>query len=253
MLRQIWVQPYDGPEHPPRWRHAPDVPPAAQLIHAPDDVEARYRLKHGSPWVGYKAHATETCDEDTPQVITPVETTPATTPDDHMWETIHPALAAKDLRPRQQLVDCGSTDAETFVQSAKDDGITIVGPVAADPSGQAREGTGFDTSPLLVDWDQQVVTCPMGQQSLSWHPHTYPQSGMRWEARLARKDCTPCPYRAPCTRAKQEPRIVGLQAREPYEALQAARHHQTTEAFKEHYAMRAGIERTRSQGVRAFD
>jgi len=92
--------------------------------------------------------------------------------------------------------------------------VHIVGPVAADPSWQAREGTGFDKAQFLVDWDQQVVTCPMGQQSISWHPHTYPQSGMRWEARFARKDCTSCPHRAQCTRAKKEPRIVGLQARE---------------------------------------
>ena len=74
----------------------------------------------------------------------------------------------------------------------------------------------------------------MGKQSLSWHPHTSPQSGMRWEARFARKDCTPCPHRTQCTRAKKEPRIVGLQAREQYEALHAARQHQTTAAFKEH-------------------
>ena len=93
----------------------------------------------------------------------------------------------------------------------------------------------------------------MGKQSISWHPHTSPQSGMRWEARFARKDCTPCPHRAQCTRAKKEPRIVGLQAREQYEALQAARQYQTTEAFKEHYAMRAGIESTLSQGVRGFE
>ena|SRR5436305_1078696 len=38
-----------------------------------------------------------------------------------------------------------------------------------------------------------------------------------------------------------------------YEALQAARHHQTTAEFKEHYADRAGIEGTLSQGIRTFD
>src|SRR6266567_8364403 len=253
VLRQIWVQQYYGGEHPPRWRHEPDVPPAAQLIHSPYDLEARSSIKHGSAWVGYKAHATETCDDDTPHSITHVETTPATTPDDNMLEPIHAALAAQALLPRDHLVDCGYTDAETLVTSVQDYGVHIVGPVAADPSWQAREGTGFDTSQFLVDWDQQVVTCPMGKQSISWHPHTSPQSGMRWEARFARKDCTSCPHRAQCTRAKQEPRIVGLQAREQYEALHAARQHQTTEAFKEHYAMRAGIESTLSQGVRAFD
>jgi len=253
VLRQIWVQQYYGASNPPRWRHEPDVPPAAQLIHSPYDLDARYSLQRGSAWVGYKAHATETCDDDTPHVITHVETTPATTPDDNMLEPIHAALAAQALLPRDHLVDCGYTDAETLVESVQDYGVHIVGPVAADPSWQAREGTGFDKAQFLVDWDQQVVTCPMGKQSISWHPHTYPQSGMRWEARFARKDCTSCPHRAQCTRAKKEPRIVGLQARAQYEALQAARQHQTTEAFKEHYAMRAGIESTLSQGVRAFD
>jgi len=37
-----------------------------------------------------------------------------------------------------------------------------------------------------------------------------------------------------------------------HEALLAARHHQTTAAFKAQYADRAGIESTLSQGVRAF-
>ena len=42
VLRQIWVQQYYGPSDPPRWRQEPDVPPAAQLIHSPYDLEARY-------------------------------------------------------------------------------------------------------------------------------------------------------------------------------------------------------------------
>ena len=29
----------------PRWRHEPDVPPAAQLIHSPYDLEARYSIQ----------------------------------------------------------------------------------------------------------------------------------------------------------------------------------------------------------------
>jgi transposase len=77
-----------------------------------------------------------------------------------------------------------------------------------------------------------MVTGPAGQQSLSWLPNTYPQSGMVWEVRFARKDCTPCAYRAQCTKAKKAPRILGLQAREHDEALQTARQRQTTEAFR---------------------
>ena len=128
--------------------------------------------------------------------------------------------------------------------------MTLLGPVADDPSGQARAGQGFDKAQFLVDWEQKVVTCPMGKQSISWLPNTYPQNGMTWEARFARKDCTPCLHRAQCTRAKKEPRIVGLQAREQYEALHAARQRQTTDAFAQQYAPRAGIEGTHTQGIR---
>jgi transposase len=89
----------------------------------------------------------------------------------------------------------------------------------------------------------------MGKQSISWLPNTY-KNGMTWEVRFARKDCTPCLHRAQWTRAKKEPRLVGLQEREPYEALQAARQRQTTEVFQRQYAPRAGIESTHAQGIR---
>jgi transposase len=43
-----------------------------------------------------------------------------------------------------------------------------------------------------------------------------------------------------------------LRPRDQHEALQVARKRQTTEAFKQLYAARAGIEGTLSQAVRAF-
>src|SRR5512147_779879 len=71
-----------------------------------------------------------------------------------------------------------------------------------------------------------------------------------WEARFARKDCTPCPLRVYCTKAKVEPRLIGLQARDCFEALQAARKRQTTAAFRQQYAPRAGVEATHEQAIR---
>lgn len=122
-------------------------------------------------------------------------------------------------------------------------------PGADDPSWQARAGTGFAKAQFLVDWDRQIVTYPIGKQSISWLPNTYPQNGITWDERFARKDCTPCPQRAQCTQAKKEPRIVGLQAQEQYEALHAARQRQTTDAFAQHCAPRAGIEGMHAQGI----
>ena len=249
-LRRVWAEPYVEGNGTVSWREVQDMPSPAELVASPYDPEARYSTKREVEWVGYKVHLTETCETDTPHLIVNVETTPATTPDDHMVERVHASLAERGLLPAEHLVDKGYTDSQVLVESQRAYGVTLIGPVADDPSWQARTGTGFDKSQFLVDWERQVVTCPMGKQSLSWLPHTYPQSGMMWEVRFARKDCTPCPHRAQCTRAKKEPRIVGLQAHEPYEALQEARQRQTTEEFRQQYAPRAGIESAHAQGIR---
>jgi transposase len=167
-----------------------------------------------------------------------------------MIEVVHKSEQERDLLPGEHLVDKGYTDAHVLVDSQQDYGVTIVGPVAQDPSWQARAGEGFEKGSFVVDWERQVVTCPAGKESTSWLPNTYPQNGVVYEARFARKDCTPCPFRTRCTKAQKEPRIIGLQAREHHEALQAARRRQETEEFRQQYATRAGIEGTHEQAIR---
>jgi transposase len=249
-LRRVWAEQYIDVGGTLVWREVKDMPSPAELIASPYDPESRYSTKRSVEWVGYKVHFTETCNGDTPHVIVNVETTPATTPDDNMIEVIHASLAQRELLPAEHLVDKGYTDADVLVASQRAYGVAIVGPVAENPSWQARAGEGFDKSQFLVDWDRRVVTCPAGKQSISWLPNTYPKNGLVWEVRFARKDCTPCIYRAQCTKAKKEPRILGLQAREHHEALQAARQRQMTDAFRRQYAARAGIEGTHEQAIR---
>ena len=89
--------------------------------------------------------------------------------------------------------------------------MTLVGPVADDPSGQARAGEGFDKAQFLLNGDHQVARCPAGNHSLSWRPNTYPKNGAVGEVRFSRQDCTPCAHRANGTPAKKEPRLLGLQ------------------------------------------
>jgi transposase len=249
-LQQVWAEQYIDVSGTLVWRDVKDMPSPAELIASPYDIEARYSTKRSVEWVGYKVHLTETCDEDTPHVIVNVETTPATTPDDNMVEVVHASLAQRELLPTEHLVDKGYTDADVLVASQREYGVAIVGPVAEDPSWQARADEGFDKSRFLVDWDHHLVTCPAGKQNISWLPNTYPKNGLVWEVRFARKDCTPCMYRSQCTKARQEPRILGLQAREHHEALQAARQRQTTQTFRRQYAARAGIEGTHAQAIR---
>jgi transposase len=248
-LRRLWAEQYTGTAGKLRWREVKEMPSPAGLLSSPYDTEARYSTKRDINWVGYKVHLTETCDEQKPHLIVNVETTPATTPDDNMLGKVHDSLKLRDFLPAEHLVDKGYTDAHVLVHSQRQHGVTIVGPVAEDPSWQARSG-GFDKGSFIVDWDHQMVTCPAGKQSISWLPNTYPQNGVAFEARFARKDCGPCHYRARCTKAKKEPRIISLQARAHHEALQLARQHQKTEAFRQQYAARAGIESTHEQAIR---
>ncbi len=252
-LRRVWVEQYTDPPGPVRWREAKERAPAAQLIASPYDVDARWSTKRSVEWVGYKVHLTETCDVELPRLITHVETTPATTPDDNMLAPIHAALAARDLLPQEHLVDAGYTDAEVLVTSQQVHGVTVVGPVAQDPSWQAQAGEGFDKASFVVDWDAERVTCPAGKHSLSWLPCTDPTKFAAIHVRFARRDCLACPMRSRCTKAKIEPRELMLQTREEYEALQTARHRQATAEFKAQYAARAGIESAHGQGVRRCD
>jgi hypothetical protein len=127
-------------------------------------------------------------------LIVNVETTPATTPDDPMVAVVHASLAKRNRLPAEHLVDKGYTDAQALLDSQQGYRVRLVGPVANDPSWQARAGTGFDKSQFNVDWERQVVTCPAGKPSVSWLGNTYPKNGVVWEARFARQDCTPCPF-----------------------------------------------------------
>jgi transposase len=250
VLREVWNAQYIEENGSFRWRTVQEMPATAEQIASPYDPDARYGKKRDVAWVGYKTHLTETCDPDAPHVITNVETTPATTPDDHMLAVVHQSLAKTELLPSEHLVDMGYTGCQMLVDSQQQHGVTIVGPVVDNSSWQAHAEGGLTKAQFLVDWDRQVVTCPAGKQSISWLPSTYPKSGMQFEARFARQDCAACPMRSRCTRSKVEPRIITLQARDHYEALALARQRQMTEEFQQNYAARAGIEGTHGQAIR---
>lgn len=75
VLRQVWVQQFYASEQAVRWRVPDDLPPSSVMICSPYDAEARYSKKRSTEWTGYRAHLTETCDEDLPHLITDVQNT----------------------------------------------------------------------------------------------------------------------------------------------------------------------------------
>ena len=247
VLRQTWVQQYWFDDNTLCWRAAKDLPPCGMRIQSPYETEARYCTKRSVAWVGYKAHLTETCDADAPYFITHVETTAATVQDVEVVDAIHRDLDRLDCLPDQHIADMGYSSAGLFVDSQQNYEVDLIAPVRDDRSWQFREGTGFDVAQFEIDWEQQQATCPMGKVSSSWTPCPPRQGHDVIFIKFRAPDCQVCTAKAACTRAKR--RTISVQTREIDEVVRQKRHFQQSEAFRELYKRRAGVEGTISQAA----
>ena len=250
------------------------LPPGRSRITSPYDTDARWGVKRDTFWNGYKVHVTETCDtsgardDDTatssdsgseqhddddqpvppPHLITNVETTDATVPDNQMTEPIHARLAGRGLLPAEHYLDSGYPSAELLVSSLAGFGIALVTPMLADTSPQARAAAGFDRTAFAIDFGARQATCPQGHASSSWNPVTQRGTGTI-VITFARSTCGPCPVRAQCTTSASGRRQLTVHPQQVHEAQLAARATQDTRDFQARYALRAGVEGTIRQGV----
>lgn len=252
ILRQTWVHQYFVDQGRVRLRAAKDLPPAGARYDSPYDPEARYGNKRSSTWTGYKVHLTETCDEDSVHLITHVETTQAHISDTDQTQPIHEALASKALLPEEHIVDAGYVDGPLLVESLRDFGLELIGPVRPDVSWQAKALDGYDLSQFQIDWEKQQITCPAGKQSQCWTPSKDAWENSTIRVKFSRTDCRLCSNRDLCTKSKADPRSITLRPQAEHEAIQATRQAQLTEEWKSRYNVRAGIEGTLSQGIRVF-
>jgi transposase len=263
-LRQTWHRHYSrmppeasdsrAPgESPVQLKPKQELARATEGIESPYDTQARYRNKGDTKWVGYMAHFSETCEDDAIHLITHTHTTPATVHEAQCTQVIHEGLIEKGLPPREHLVDSAYIAAELLVSSREEQDIALIGPPRPDPSWQAKVEGAYSIDQFAIDWDHQQMQCPQGKVSVGWKErldhagHPYIRVSFRTQ------DCQACGSRALCTRtAAPKPRVIKLQPRLSYEALQLARtSYERDEGFKL-YTSRAGVEGTISQGVRAF-
>jgi transposase len=253
ILRKVWIQQFYIEEEKICWRSNNNIPPSSLLISSPYDIQAHMSVKRDIHWTGYKAHLTETCDDDLPHLIVNVKTAPSTTQDMELTDAIHEELGEKYLLPQQHYVDSGYIDSVSLVNSSKHYDVDLIGPCRQSGSWQAKETEGYDSAQFLINWDENVATCPEGKKSMKWKNTQDDHGQAVIVVHFSRKDCNACPVRSLCTRAAANARKLTLRPQEQHEAIQSARQRQTTTEFKEQYAKRSGIEGTISQGVRAFD
>jgi transposase len=246
------------------------VPPAHIKISSPYDADARWGAKKDLLWLGYKLHISETCEDPPgcgchagpaaaqpsrcrhdvrPNLITHVATTDATVADADMTIPVSAALHRKGLGPARHYLDSGYASPDHMLTAARDYGITLVTPLLADTSPQARSGSGYDRSAFTIDYDARTATCPQGQASHRWTATAIrgkPAVIVQFHART----CRPCPARAQCTTAARTGRQLALPPRDLYDLQATARAGQDTKDWQHDYSRRAGIEATISQAAR---
>ena len=147
------------------------------------------------------------------------------------------------------IVDEGYMEIDLLVDS-QHKGIDLVGPVPSSKTWQDRVEGAFDHTQFHIDWQHRQATCPNGKTSIRCSERKTWRGTPNFTFVFDKADCLPCPVRQYCSRAKNMGRILTLYPQEQYEAQQEARKRQQTEAFRELYAQRAGIESTISQAVR---
>ena len=252
-LRDVWRIHYAREGNgPPRWRAGAELPPVGERLQSPYDPEAHYSTKRQTEWSGYKVHVTETCDENAAHLVTHVMTCPAMQPDMASTADIHKCLADKGLLPAEHFVDAGYVDAALLVSSQRDHGVSLEGPVRAVAKRQNEAEQAYEQRHFAIDWEREQVTCPQGKTSVTWRRGLDGAGAARICAVFSRTDCGTCAVRALCTPAKEARRSVYFHPRPEYEALNRARARMDDPVWKERYHVRAGVEGTLSQGVRAF-
>jgi transposase len=247
-LRQVWVQQFWCDQGQVRQRAVDNMPPVGAWIRSPFDAEARYGTKRQTEWVGYKAHLTETCDDDLPRMITHVATTPAADPDSTVTGSILDDLAAVNLLPAHHLVDAGYVEAGHLVHSPTQYHVDLLGPAPQDQSWQARTDGGLTQAQFAIDWETRTVTCPAGQPSRTWERNRTAHGQPVFRVRFAAATCDLCSLRVRCT--TRPPRQLTLLPQALHTALLVARQRQTTADFKTAYRRRAGVEGSLSQAIR---
>jgi transposase len=145
--------------------------------------------------------------------------------------------------------------ARVLVHSQTRFGIEVVGPVSIDTQWQAHTPSGIDASQFNLDWENRLATCPEGKTSTSWSCLDRKNHPDLIKIQFSTTDCRSCPRLCDCVQStsKYPRRTLVIRPQAQHAALQAARKLQRTETFQQRYALRAGVEATISQGVRAFD
>jgi Transposase DDE domain len=209
-------------------------------IQNPSDPDATYDGHKGQ---GFKAQLVETCSTDNDvQLILAVLPQTAAEPDADAVGPILEDLKQKDLLPKAMLADTAFGGDEN-VQRAAAEGVELVSPVAGPTPAAASDGM----EPLTIDdfaVDERTgkpTACPSGRIPLrTTHD---PKTGTT-TIEMPTGTCTSCPFREACPMQTKPDGRSTLSYTDKQRRLAERRREEDTDAFRERYARRSGIEST---------
>jgi len=199
-------------------------------IVTPHDPEARYGRKRDMSWQGGKVHVTETVSDEGPNVITDIHMTDPRREDSTVLPEVLERVEAATPDVDTVIADGGYASGENSARAAES-GVDLVTPPRPGNHRGLLSADAFD-----IDFDEQVARCPEGHLSTTWRAQKD-----RIFIRFPAACCRACPRRSECTTSDQG-RSLNLSPH--YRQLQHDRSRAETDAFKDLYRRRSGIEAT---------
>jgi hypothetical protein len=238
-----------------------------RCLQNPSDPDATYDGHKGQ---GYKVQLVETCSDanDVQLILTALPQTAA----DHDASALTPVLAdlrAKELLPEVMLADT-TYGSDENVQAAASLGVELVAPVpgaetaSADapasatattpesaPESASQQPTAKPLEKLTIDdfsVDERtgkVTVCPSGRIPLTvLYTQDKDKDEVKTTIEMRPEDCANCPFRDACPVQKTKKGKYKLEYTDKQRRHQERRREQDTEAFRERYAKRSGLEST---------
>jgi hypothetical protein len=216
------------------------------------DADATY----GHKGKGYQVQVAETCESENPmQVVTHVSVEGAHESDQHAPSPVLDDLEQKSCKPNTLLADTGYGRGQNIVEAAQR-GVDLVSPSCGPKPEVAEDEFVLDDFTFSPD-GQRIEHCPMGQVPVEQGM----RQGMRQDTRgqgrrYARMDahrCGRCSWPGRCpARRRDRATPVTLRWSPSAGATSARRRREQTQAFKDDYRIRSGIEATNSEYKRPY-
>lgn len=213
-------------------------PDSLQTPHDPDMTYSGHKGK------GYEVQLAETYGNgDVPEIITHVELTRSCDSDEKAALPTLDALAARKIQPEEMVADTTYSSTANVIAAANK-GTELVGPVGGSAANTPPEDQ-LGKGDFFVDPNgEQPSDCLGGQSALRTE-----RDEDRGVIRIYFDGavCDPCPFHdlCPARQLKDGTRVLNTTVHAA--TLEQRRIYEATDAFKERYAARAGIEATNSE------